>query len=185
MEVASAQQNNVHARALGWPERPVPTVVGPAEAAAPAWFGPFWAGLAAVFGQALVLSVWFHQPVAPTVRARRARRRVLGGLATGRMWIWLALLVFVELWFDYALLVYGGNVWASAFGLPQEPDPFVPFFPFGAFALVLVGFLTLEPWRGLQLAFRCRWWPAVGVSATVAFGSVLYAVGRWAVAGAV
>ena len=175
----------MYGRALGWPEQPVPTIVGPSKAAAPAWFGLFWAGLAAVFGQALALSVWFHRPASPTIRARRTRLRVLGGLATGQMWIWLVLLVLVEFWFDYALLIYGGNVWASAFGLPQEPDPFVPFIPFGAFSLVLVGLLAVEPWRGLQLAFRCRWWPVAGVATTAAFGTVLYVVGRWAVPGAV
>ena len=156
-----------------------PDIVGPSTADSPAWAEPFWAGLAAAFGQAFTLSIWFpwrRRP--PALRFGRARLRERAGITTGLMWTGYAPMVLVPVWFSYAIMLYGGNVWASAFGLPVGPDPLVPFFPFGLGAVFLVVALTLEPWRGLQLAYRCRWAPVAGVAAVLALGAVLFVMGR-------
>ena len=156
-----------------------PDIVGPSTADSPAWAGPFWAGLAAAFGQAFTLSVWFpwrRRP--PTLWLGRARLRERAGIATGLMWTGYAPMVLVPVWFAYVVMLYGGNIWASAFGLPAGADPLVPLFPFGLCAGLLVVALALEPWRGLQLAYRCRWAPAIGVAAVLALGAVLFMVGR-------
>lgn len=179
-EIARIHAHNEFAQAHDIPLRQPPTIIGPAEAEIPAWVEPFWAGLAAVFGQAIALSFWLVRPQVPwSLRRKRAGLHARSSAATGLMWIGLVPLVLVKLWFVYLVLVYGGNVWASAFGGPITADPLVPFVPFGLSAALLVVILALEPWRGIQLVYRCRWWPAVSVLFTLALGVLLFVVGRW------
>ena len=184
-EVVAGPQQPLPPPPPGGYVRRSPDIVGPSTAASPAWAEPFWAGLAAAFGQAFTLSVWFpwrRRP--PVLRFGRARLRARAGIITGLMWTGYAPMVLVPVWFAYTVMLYGGNVWASAFGRPLGADPLVPLVPFGLGAGLLVMALTLEPWRGLQLAYRCRWIPAVGVAAVLALGTLLFIAGR-AVPGAV
>ena len=178
-KVESIRLSNETAHEWGLLELPVPELVGPAEAGVPSWFELIWAGLAAAFGHSLALYVWFPSAVPPwSTRAKKAAVHAHLGVTTGLMWIGLVLLFLVKLWQLYAVLVYGGNVWASAFGDPVAGDPFVPFFPFGGVAVLLVIMLVLEPWRGLQVAYRCGWWPAAALAVTMAVGALLYLVFR-------
>ncbi len=171
--VEGARQYNERGRDVeGFEPIPVPTLVGEPKAETPPWAEPFWAGLAAAFGQALMLAVWFLRP-----RGRRPARHARIGVATGLMWVWIVPLFVVKLWFLYVMLVTSGNYWASAFGEPLLADPLVPVLPFGAAALALAAVVALEPWRGIQMEYRCGWWPAASVALTVGFGALLYTLG--------
>jgi hypothetical protein len=97
------------------------------------------------------------------------------------MWIGIVPLVLGKLWIVYAVLVQNGNRrWAAAFGRPTVEDPFSPFFPVGLASFLLVSVVLLGPWRGLQRAYRCGWWPAVCIAWTLGIGWGLYALGGFA-----
>ena len=155
---------------------------GPAEAEEPGWVEPFWAGLSAALGQAVAVAVWFvgGHP-ARTVRDRRHQLRRRYALTQSLMWVGLAPLVFVKLGELYVAVPYHGAIWASSLRRPPFEDPFAFLGPTAALAVL---FLALEPWRGLALAYRCRWWPVLGVASVAAGGAALFAVGRWAFVGA-
>ena len=174
------QQNEFWADDPRFEPYPVPEVVAVPTAQIPKWFEPFWAGLAAVMGQAVALSVWFIRPARGS-----ALRHARGGAATGLMWVGLIPLIFGKLWLIYAILVTRGNYWATAYGEPGGFDPLVPLFPFGAAGGLLVLVVALEPWRGPQFAYRCGWLPTISVALTLTFGVVLFALGRWLFPGAV
>ena len=157
--------------------RPVPEIVGPTEVNVPRWFMPFWAGLSASLGHSLTLWVWFGPPIhARSLREKRIRRRAIGGIATGLSWIGLAPYVLITLWFIYYVYLYSSNIWVSAFGLPGEvePNPFIPFAPWGLFAFLFIVFVVLEPWRMLQFAYRCRWEPLVALAITSLIGVLIW-----------
>ena len=156
-----------------------PVIVTESEPKAPGWTEPFWAGVAAAFGQATALGFLFWRPARRSLRRlTRHRLHVQGGIATGLMWGAVVPLVFVELWFDYSVLVAGEIRMATAFGQPAPVDPFLSTWPFGASGALLVLLLALEPWRGIQRRYRCGYWPAVGVLAVVGYAAALYGVGR-------
>ena len=159
--------------------RDVPALVGPAEASAPWWIEPFWAGLSAALGQCVAVAVWLAgaTPPHPTTHRRRLRY----ARAQSLMWVGLAPLVFVKLGELYMALPYSDAIWASAFGDPPFVDPFEGL---GGVALLVVLFLALEPWRGLALAYRCGRWPFLGVASVGLAAATLYAVGRLAFGGA-
>lgn len=178
--VESILSHNEVAADWGLPPRPVPVIVGPTRVPTPAWAEPFWAGIAAAFGQAVALAAVFFRPHPPwSHRRKRAGLHARLGATAGVMWVGLVPLLLVKVWFVYVVLLYRGNVWASAFGEPVAADPLVPFVPFGLAGTLLVLFLTLEPWRGLQRAYRCGRWPAVGVGLTAVFAVLLLLAGRW------
>ena len=161
--------------------REAPALVGPAEAEEPRWMEPFWAGLSAALGQAVALAVWFAGgPPTRTIGDVRLRRRRRYAVTQSLMWVGLGPLVFVKLGELYVAVPYDMAIWASALGRPPFEDPFAFLGPAAALAIL---FLALEPWRGLALAYRCRWWPALGVASAAAVGAALFAVGRWVVVG--
>ena len=135
------------------------------------WAVPIWAGLSAAMGQAVALAVWVIRPRrAQPVRARYLR----SGAATGLMWNGLVPLMWGKIWLISAVLVYRANFSAAAAGYATGSDPFTGFAPWAALLVLL---LALEPWRGLQRAYRCGWWPLAGLAATLALGAALYAAG--------
>ena len=164
-----------------WREPP-DLVPGPAEAEEPWWVEPFWAGLSAALGQAVAVAVWFAGGLAaPAIRDRRRQRRRRYAVSQSLVWVGLAPLVFVKLGELYVAIPYHGAIWMSSLRRPPFEDPFAFLGPTAALAVL---FLALEPWRGLALAYRCRWWPMLGVVCVVAGGAALFAIGRLAFAGA-
>ena len=165
---------------------PVPVIVADVEPETPGWAAPLWAGLSAAFGQSIALSVWFFRPRPwKGLRPRRSVLHARGGIATGLMWIGVVPLVLVKFWLIYVVLVAGGIAWLAALGEPVPRDPFLSVWPYGAALGLLVVLVTLEPWRGLQLDYRCNRWPALGLAVTTVLGAALYTLGRWLVSGAV
>ena len=165
---------------------PVPVILTDAVPETPGWAAPLWAGLSAAFGQSITLSVWFFRlKRRGGLRPQRSVLHARGGIATGLMWIGVVPLVLVKFWLIYVVLVAGGNAWLAAFGEPVPRDPFLSIWPYGAALGLLVVLVTLEPWRGLQLDYRCSRWPALGLAVTTVLGAALYTLGRWLVPGAV
>lgn len=161
-----------------------PEIVGPSEAAMPQWALPFWAGLSAVCGHFITLWMWFSlSPPGVSIRSRRARLRARSAASLSMTWLGLTAMMAIRLWGPWVLLIYGQNILASAFGRLVGEDPFVPIFPFGLVAFVFVLFVVLEPWRMLQLAYRCRWWPAVALATTAAVGVLIWTLGHALVPG--
>ena len=158
--------------------RDVPVLVGPAEASAPRWVEPFWAGLSAALGQCVAVAVWLAGATPPRPTAHRRRLRY--ARAQSLVWVGLAPLVFVKLGELYVALPYSDAIWTSALGNPPFADPLKGL---GGAALLAVLFLALEPWRGLVLAYRCGRWPMLGVASVRLAAAVLYAVGRLAFGG--
>lgn len=158
--------------------REFPELVGPAEATAPAWMEPFWAGLAAALGQCVCVAAWLTGPT-PAPRRRKLWSRY--ARTQSLVWVGLAPLVFVKLGELYMAVPYDGMIWLSAFGEPAIEDPFGGL---GWVALLAVLFLALEPWRALQVRHRCGWQPVAGVVVVAVVAGLLFVSGRLALAGA-
>ena len=163
----------------GFEPYPVPEIVSEPTASVPVWLEPFWAGLAAVLGQAIAVSVWFVRPT-----RGRTMRHARGGAATGLMWVGVLPTFLVKLWLIYVMPVTRGNFWGSAYGELGGLDPLTPLLPFGAASGVMVLVVALEPWRGPQLEYRCGRIPAVSVILTLVFAVLLFALGDWLFPGA-
>ena len=156
------------------PSRDVPVLVGPTTASVPPWMEPFWAGLSAAIGQCVAVTIWLTG--GRIGESRKLRRRRHYARVQAVMWVGLAPLVFVKLGELYLGVWYQGAVSASAFGKPPAEDPFGFL---GIASVLAVLFLALEPWRGLALAYRCRWGPAAGAVSVFVLGAFLYSVGLW------
>ena len=175
------QEYNDQLRDEGRPPRyPVPVVTDPEPIPAPRWADPMWAGLSAALGHAFALAVWFVRP------ALHAAVVPAGGPCSvpplGDV-VGIVPLVLIKLWMVYAFVLHPVNVYATMYDEPFVPDPISPFGPALAAGLVVV--LALEPWRGVRLAYRCGWWPALGVLAVLASSAALYIAGGALLPGAV
>lgn len=163
---------------------PPPVIVAEARAETPAWAEPFWAGLAAALGQAVSIAAWFWTPGRRRAVRPRRERHVRSSIATGLMWVGIMPMVLGKIWFSYVELVSKGAAWAAAFGEPPPVDPILPGYPLGADSALLVVVLIVEPWRGLQMAYRCGWWPVMAAGGVLVIAAALYAAGQWLLPGA-
>lgn len=165
------QINDVAERMGGERPLPEPKVLTLDRPELPSWFETFWAGLSAALGQAVTLSVWFHRP-----SARRHRLHLRGSVASGLLWVGGAS-VLITLWDGHLSVLGRANFFAAAFGRQTAVDPLLELYPFGIAAGGLVVLIAHEPWRGIQHVFRCGRWVAASVTATLAFGGLLYLAG--------
>lgn len=176
MHVERIRANNDWRREQGGPLLPEPQIVGPLEADTPKWFEPFWALLSAVFGQAIALSIWFWRPISVGSALQRNARKKGRSVVNHLMWVGAVPLLVGYIWYVHIVLVYAGNVSASAFGRPIVDDPLVPLFPFGVSAFLLVLIVALAPWQSLRRAYKCQSWTPRAILLTFLSGIVLFLI---------
>ncbi|MEM6286204.1 MAG: hypothetical protein AAF845_03515 [Bacteroidota bacterium] len=155
-------------------ERPYPElkVASPAPPEVSRWFAPFWAGLSAALGQAIMLFVWLHRP---SLTGKQLYLRPSSAAA----FVWICGALFVGSLGEWDTAILGrGNYLAVAYGRETAPDPLVPMWPYGIASGALVLLLALEPWRAVQRVFRCGRWVTASVLTTLAFGGLLHVVGQ-------
>ena len=166
---------------FGSNRRAVQLPAGPAQGEVLPWMEPFWAALSAALGQCLAIAIWAlpDRPVR-SIRDRQTRRHRRYAVAHSLLWLGVFAMMSVRLATVYIALVFDGSIWRSIRNLPHIENPFTPLAAASALAILV---LTLAPWQGLSLSYRCRWWPVLGAIAVATAGGVLLALGRWVFAG--
>ena len=94
------------------------------------------------------------------------------------MWGALMASLWARVWLVYLCAVYFGDLWGRGIGLAVSADLSAGL---GWWLFVIPPLLTVEPWRGLQRAYRCGWWPTYALVAVSTWGALLYAAGTWLV----
>ncbi len=121
-----------------------------------------WAGLSAAFGQMAALFVWLPPLArAPFGLTRKSiAQRLRATHAESAVWAGLILMLWTKVWFIHATLV---QYWSGQTEQTVSIEPEIAFV-----GSLLTAFLLVQPWIGIRRAYRCRWWPPVGIGGALA-----------------